>query len=41
MQRRRKAHSQPAGEPEGDRKSILLWRSPLDSPDKKHCPLKS
>lgn len=41
MQRRQKAHSQPARQPEEDRKSILLWRSPLDSPDKKHCPLKS
>lgn len=36
-----KTHSQAARQPEEDRKSILLWRSPLDSPDKKHCPLKS
>lgn len=38
---RRKTHGQPARQPEEDRKSILLWRSPLDSPDKKRCPLKS
>lgn len=41
MQRRRKAHSQPARQSKEDRKSILLWRSALDSPDKKCCPLKS
>lgn len=33
--------TQAASKSQGDRKSILLWRSLLDSPDKKWCPLKS